>query len=247
MKKLKDKVAIVTGATSGIGLGIVEEFAKEGAKVVFCGRREETGKEIESRLKEAGHDVTFVRADVTVDSDLENLVEKTLEIHGRIDSLVNNAGILRNYSLLEMDMKRDYDDVFNINVRSYFLAIKLVSPVMVEQGKGEIINIASIGGLGGSPMLTSYGSSKAAVINMTKGAAKELASQGVRVNAIAPGIIYSEMMPRGTEFTEYALAATPMGRGGEPEEIGRVAVFLASDDSSFVTGSTIAVDGGASA
>jgi len=245
MGKLKDKVALVTGATAGIGLGIVEVFVEEGAKVVFCGRREEKGKSIEADLRSKGYDVTFVKADMTKGEDVKRLFDQTISTYGKLDILVNNAGIMKMSPMTEMDVEKDWDTVINLNLRSYFVASQYAAKLM---GPGSsIINIASIGGLAGAPMLASYGASKAGVISLTKTCGVELAPKGIRTNAILPGTIYSEMMPREAEFTKSTLSMIPMGRGGEPREIGTVAAFLASEEASYICGTTIVVDGGMTA
>jgi len=245
MGKLQGKVAIVTGATSGIGQGIVEVYVEEGAKVIFCGRREELGNSIEADLRAKGYDVTFVKADMSKDEDIKNLFDKTIEIYGKVDILVNNAGILRMLPMIEMDVEKDWDSVINLNLRSYFVASQYAAKLM---GPGSaIINIASIGGLSGAPMMASYGASKAAVISLTRTCGKELAPKGIRTNAILPGTIFSEMMPREGEFTKSTMNMIPMGRGGEPREIGTVAAFLASEEASYICGTSIVVDGGMTA
>jgi NAD(P)-dependent dehydrogenase (short-subunit alcohol dehydrogenase family) len=239
--KLQNKIAIVTGATAGIGLGIVEVFVTEGVKVVFCGRRDEKGKSIEADLRARGYDATFVKADMTRDDNIKNLFDTAVKTYGKVDILVNNAGIMKMSPMTEMDVEKDWDSVINLNLRSYFVASQYAAKLM---GPGSsIINIASIGGLAGCPMLASYGASKAAVISLTKTCGVELAPKGIRTNAILPGTIFSEMMPRDGEFTKATLARIPMGRGGEPKEIGTVAAFLASEEASYVCGTTIVVDG----
>lgn len=245
MGKLQDKIAIVTGATAGIGQGVVECFLKEGAKVVFCGRREDKGKEIEAQLRAKGYEVSFVRADMTVLTDIENLFQFTMKTYGALDILVNNAGVLKQFSISTMNIESDLDQVLALNLKSYFVATKYAANEM--KNGGAIVNIASVGGLGGCPNLSSYGATKAGVLSLTKSMAKELATKGIRTNAICPGTIFSEMMPRDGEFTGQTLSMIPMGRGGEPREIGTVAVFLASEDSSYVTGTHIVVDGGMTA
>lgn len=242
MGKLDSKVAIVTGATAGIGLGIVECFVEEGAKVVFCGRREEKGLEIQNELKAKGYDVHFVKADMSNLADVENLFAEAQRVYGGLDILVNNAGILKMFSIETMDIENDYDAVMNLNLKSYFVATKFAINNM--KNGGSIINIASIGGLSGAPHLASYGASKAATLSLTRSTAGEVAARGIRVNSICPGTIFSEMMPRDGEFTAMTLAKIPMGRGGEVREIGTVATFLAGPDSSYVTGAHIVVDGG---
>lgn len=225
----------------------MECFCEEGAKVVFCGRREEKGKAIEKQVRDAGYDAVFVKADMCVTEDVEHLIAETKKNYGTIDILVNNAGVLCNFDILNMDTEKDYDRVFDTNVKSYFIATKLAANVMADKGSGVIINTASIGGLSGGANVASYCASKAAVINFTRAMAKELGPKGIRTNSIAPGLIYSEMMPKGAPFTEMALSGIPLGRGGEPEEIGKAAVFLASDDAAFINGANLVIDGGASA
>ena len=245
MGKLQGKVAIITGATSGIGNGIVECFLEEGAKVVFCGRREEKGRTIEKGLREKGFDTTFVRADMTNSEDVANLFETAVNTYGKLDILVNNAGVLKSFEVADMDVESDLDQVISLNLRSYFVATKFAANAMKDGG--AIVNVASIGGLAGAPHLSSYGATKAGVLSLTRSMAKELAPKKIRTNAICPGTIFSEMMPRDAEFTQATLSTIPMGRGGEPREIGTVAVFLASEDASYVTGASIVVDGGMTA
>lgn len=245
MGKLEGKVALVTGATAGIGQGIVEVFASEGAKVAFCGRREEKGKALEADYRAKGYDVTFIQADMTKDEDVAALFAAVQEAYGRLDIHVNNAGIMKMKPMLAMDVAADWDSVIALNLRSYFVATQYAAKAMTEGG--AIVNIASIGGLAGCPMIASYGASKAAVISLTKTSGVELAPMGIRVNAILPGTIFSEMMPRDGEFTAATIASIPLGRGGEPKEIGAAAAFLASSEASYITGTTLIVDGGMTA
>lgn len=245
MGKLTGKVAIVTGATSGIGEGITRCFASEGAQVIFCGRREEKGKTIEAAIRADGGDVTFVKADVTIREDIEKILKTAQDTYGGVDILVNNAGTLPMFNILEMDIAKHYDDVMALNLRAYFETTSIIGR-QLRRG-GAIVNLASIGGLSGTPGMSTYGASKAAVLSLTRSSAKELAAMGIRVNAICPGTIFSEMMPRDGEFTKGTISLIPLGRGGEPEEIGKVALFFASDDSSYVTGAHLVVDGGMTA
>lgn len=242
MGKLDGKVAIVTGATAGIGEGVVNVYLEEGAKVVFCGRREDKGKAIEEGLKAKGYDCLFVKADMTKEEDIANLFDVTVKTYGKLDILVNNAGVLKNFELETMDVERDFDQVMNLNLRAYVVATKYAVQAFAEAG--SIVNMASIGAFGGAPHMFSYAASKAAVVSFTKSMAKELAPKNIRVNAICPGTIFSEMMPKDGEFTAQTLTMIPMGRGGEPREIGTVAAFLASAEASYVDGTTIVVDGG---
>ena len=242
MGKLNGKVAVVTGATAGIGVGVTTVMAEEGAKVVFCGRRMEKGKEIEAELKGKGLEVLFVQADMTNEADIANLFDTAVKTWGKVDILVSNAGVLKNFNLTTMDIEKDFDQVMALNLRAYVVATKYA--VNTFQGGGNIINMASIGAFGGAPNMFSYAASKAAVVSFTKSMAKELADKQIRVNAICPGTIFSEMMPKDGEFTKATLTMIPMGRGGEPREIGTVAAFLASEEASYVDGTTIVVDGG---
>lgn len=242
-KRLENKVVIITGATSGIGKASVELFAEEGGKIVFAARREEKGKAIEADLRGKGYEVTFIQADVTVTADLENLVKATLDKHGRIDVLFNNAGVSIFKRFEELTMG-DYDKIMNLNIRGCFEACKLVLPHMIKQGGGSIVNTSSIGGVVGSPLLTAYNASKGAVHLFTKGLAAEVAEHKVRVNALMPGLTLTEMTAGSDEFMEIASAGIPMKRAADPREIAYGALFLASDESSFMTGSQLIMDGG---
>lgn len=243
--RLKDKVAIITGATSGIGWATAVLFVKEGAKVVFAGRRDEKGKVLEEELKNLGGDVLFVKTDVTKKSDLDRLVKKTIDCFGRIDILVNNAGILTEYAFTDMDEEKDFDEIFNVNVKSYFLLTQKVLPYMLKQKKGAIVNTSSIGGEVGVPMHASYSASKGAVKMFTRSLAIEYANQGIRINSIMPGLTNSDMVPVGGEFEQMAVKLVPMGRAASPEEIAPGVLFLASDEASFCTGIHLIIDGGA--
>ena len=242
MGKLTNKTAIVTGATSGIGKGIVIRFAEEGAKVVFCGRRKETGDRIAEELKGKGYDVLFVQADMTKLADVEKLFQVTIDTYGKLDIFVNNAGMMAQFAIEDMDIEKDLDRVLDLNLKSYFVTTKYCAKVM--KAGATIINVASVGGIGATPYLPTYGATKAGVLSLTKSMAKELGPRGIRTNAISPGTIYSEMMQKDSEFTKQSLQLIPLGRGGEPSEIGAVAAFLASDDASYINGANIVVDGG---
>jgi NAD(P)-dependent dehydrogenase (short-subunit alcohol dehydrogenase family) len=243
-KRLDGKIAIVTGATSGIGEAVVKLFAKEGAKVVFAARRTDKGEELEKKFRATGGDVTFIRTDVTKIDDIKNLVAKTIELYGQIDVLVNNAGILRKYDSTNMDEERDFDEVFNTNVKSYFLLSKEVIPHMLKKGKGSIINTASVGSEIAVPFHASYSASKGAIRQFTKSLAVEYAKGGIRVNAVLPGLTRSEMVPEGGDFEINVLSSVPMGRSATSEEIAMGFLFLASDEASYCTGTLLIMDGG---
>lgn len=241
--RLAGKVAVITGATSGIGKASVKLFAEEGAKVVFAGRREEKGKAVEEELTTLGMDVTFVKADITVSEDRANLISTAVDTYGRIDILFNNAGISipKRFEDLTMD---EYDQIMDLNMRSYFAVCKLVVPLMVINGGGSIINTSSAGGIVGSPLMTPYNASKGAVRLFTKGLAAEVAEQNIRVNALMPGLTATEKKTGGDEFMALAAAGIPMKRAADPKEIAYGALFLASDESSYMTGSELIIDGG---
>lgn len=239
--RLENKVAIVTGASSGIGLATVKKFVAEGAKVIMADINEEAGNKI---AQELGLD--FIKTDVSKTADIERMVKTCLDKFGRVDILVNNAGIYRTYNLHEMS-EEDWDTVLNVNLKSVFLSSKRVIPEMFKQGKGKIINIASIAGLVGFAQSGAYCASKGGIIALTKEMALEYASKKINVNCIAPGVIKTAMTkdmitdPTTKQFLE---SSTPYPRLGEPEDIAMAAVYLASDESDFVNGEVLVVDGG---
>jgi len=243
MGRLDGKVAIITGATSGIGEASTELFAKEGAKVVFAGRRADRGEPIEKRLRGQGLDVTFVATDVCKLEDLENLVKKTLDTYGKIDILFNNAG-LSGYQLFLDTPREKADAILNTNYRSMYRLCRLVAPVMIEQGTGgKIINTSSIGGMVGAPTLVAYCGSKGAVRLFTKALAKELGEYGIRVNSLHPGGTDTEMVADMPGFSKDS-APNSIGRPAQPIEMAYGALFLASDESSYMTGGELLLDGG---
>jgi len=246
-KRLDGQVAIVTGATSGIGEAIVELYASEGAKVVFAGRRLDKGQALEKKVSGNGGDVLFVQTDVNKLADLKNLVAKALQKYGKIDILVNNAGVGAHYDSEMLDEEKDYDFVMDTNVKSYFVLTREVLPHMVKNNKGSIINTSSVAGVVGLPNAASYSASKGAVNQFTKTLALEYASRGIRVNAVLPGLTTSEMVPEGSDFEKNVLPSVPMGRAASSEEMARTFVFFASEDSSYCTGALLVVDGGLTA
>lgn len=245
--RLESKVAIVTGATSEIGRAIAVLFVKEGAKVVFAGRKEQNGLELEKELKAMDGEALFVRTDVTKTEDLQYLVNFTVQKFGRIDVLVNNAGIVTPNAATDFDEIRDYEDIFNVNVKSYLIMCREVLPYMIKQQKGSIINTSVVGGEMAAFGIESYAASKGAIKAFTRSLAGEYADQGVRVNSIMPGLTNSDMVPAGSDTEKRAAQTIPMGRVASPEEIAYGFVYFASDESSFCTGSNLIIDGGAAA
>ena len=244
--RLKGKVALIGGGTSGIGLASVELFAAEGAKVAFSGLGPDIGREVEARIREKGQVATYIEADFYQKEDMERLVKTTVELYGTIDVLLNNAATATRFNLHEMDLDRDYYPVFELNVKSYFILTQLALPYMMKQHSGSIINISSISGQDGSPKLSIYAASKGAVNQMTRSIAQEYAAYNIRCNAIAPGMTYTAKMIRGSIYAKNSLAVVPLGRGGEPIELANAALFFASDECTYCTGAILNVDGGQS-
>jgi 3-oxoacyl-[acyl-carrier protein] reductase len=242
--KLKDKVAIITGAGQGIGKEIALTFAKEGAKVVVT---DITGKEKEvaEEIKKMGREAIAVKVDVSKMEDAKKMAKETLKTFGRIDILVNNAGIYPFKLFVEMT-ESDWDKVINVNLKGTFNCTKAVVETMIKQKYGKIINITSIAGtVVGFLQLTHYCASKAGITGFTRALALELAPYGINVNAIAPGPIETPgTQALGKEAYENFKKAIPIGRWGKPEDIASLAVFLASDESSNITGQVIVSDGG---
>lgn len=243
---LKDKVAIVTGSSNGIGREIAYVYAANGAKVVvnypFPGSRE-NAERVVSEIKAKGGEAVAIEADVSNFEASKMLIAKTVEILGRLDVLVNNAGITKDMLLLRMT-EEEFDKVLNVNLKGVFNCTKHATRMMMKTG-GSIINMTSVVGINGNIGQANYSASKAGVIGFSKSVAKEFASKNIRVNAIAPGFIVSNMTDKLAEnIKENVLRAIPLGRFGNTQEVANVALFLASDLSSYVTGEVIKVDGG---
>jgi len=244
----QNKVVLITGATSGIGKVSALAFGKAGAKVIVSGRREAEGQAVVAEIKAAGGEATFVKADVAVEADVVALVAKTVATYGRIDIAFNNAGVELTGPIVNAT-EADYRRVFDINVWGVITSMKHEIPVMLKQGGGVIINTSSVAGHVGMAGASIYVASKHAVEGLTKAAALEYAKQGIRVNAVAPAAIETDMMNRFTgggneEALSYMRSLHPVGRLGRSEEIANPVLFLASDAASFITGTSLKVDGG---
>ena len=245
MDKLRDKVAIVTGGARGIGGAIAVAFAAEGADVVIADRLgEDIAAPVVSQIEVAGRKALFVSADVSDEEQVRAMVDRAYEEFGDVDILVNNAGVVSQQFFHELSVA-EFDRVLGINLRGVFLCIRFVLPHMLERGSGSVINVASqLGQIGGTEMVH-YSASKAGVIGLTKALAREVSTKGIRVNAIAPGPILTDMMAEETEeWAAQKLSELPIGRFGEAYEVAPTAVFLASDDSSYFVGQTLCPNGG---
>jgi len=242
---LEGKKAIVTGGSRGIGLEIVKKFLSEGASVYFMDLIEsEAMGDFQALAKETGASVTFKKTDVSSEEEVTRVVKEILEVSGGIDVLVNNAGITRDGLIFRMPVE-NWEMVLKINLTSAFLLSKHLAMAMMKRKTGSIVNMASVVGIGGNPGQTNYSASKAGLIGFTKSLAKEVAARGVRVNAVAPGYIDTEMTQKlNDQAREAMLSQVPMGRPGTPEEVAKAVLFLASDLASYITGRVIQIDGG---
>ncbi|MCK9603657.1 MAG: 3-oxoacyl-[acyl-carrier-protein] reductase [Candidatus Omnitrophica bacterium] len=241
---LKDKVALVTGGARGIGRAIALALAREGADIVIGDVNKEEAAKSCLEIESLGRKTLALGMDVTDYANVEDAVNKILDKFGKVDILVNNAGITKDNLLLRMN-QADWDAVLNVNLKGTFNCIKAVSRPMIKQRTGRIISIASIIGIIGNPGQANYAASKAGIIALTKTAAKELASRNINVNAIAPGFIQTEMTAKLPEDLKNKMKeAIPLDRFGSPDDVAAACLFLASGDSSYITGQTIVVDGG---
>ena len=249
MEDFKEKTAIVTGATSGIGRAVAVKLAAEGARVAAVGRNQEKLTALQGEIEQAGGTIEIIRADVTNESAPQKIVETTVENFGQIDILINAAGIIGN-GTIENTALEAWDEMMNINVRSVFLLMQKAVPFL-EQTKGNIVNVSSVSGLRAFPGVLAYCVSKAAVDQLTRCVSLELAPKRIRVNAVNPGVVVTELHKRGgmndenyTAFLEKSTQTHPLGRVGTADEVADLILFLASEKAGWITGVTYSIDGG---
>jgi 3-oxoacyl-[acyl-carrier protein] reductase len=242
--RLKDKVALITGGARGIGRAIALLFAKEGADIAIADINIKEAEKTSQEIAALGRRSLALELDVTASKKVEEAINKILDKLGKVDILVNNAGITKDNLILRMS-EQEWDAVLAVNLKGTFNCTKALAKVMIKQRSGRIINIASIIGMIGNPGQSNYSASKAGIIALTKTTAKELSSRNITVNAVAPGFIQTEMTAGLPEdLKQKMLAAIPLGKFGSPEDVAGVCLFLASEDSGYITGQTIVVDGG---
>jgi len=248
---LSGQVALVTGAAAGIGRATALAFAREGIKVVVSDVDEAGGEGTVEQIRAADGEARFIRCDVTREAEVRALLEGTLAAYGRLDYAFNNAGIEIEKGKLADGSEAEFDAIMGVNVKGVWLCMKHQIPVMLAQGGGAIVNTASIAGLGAAPKMSIYAASKHAVIGLTKSAAIEYAKKKVRINAVCPAVIDTDMYRRAYQAdprkAEFAVAAHPIGRVGKVEEIAAAVLYLCSDAAGFTTGIALPVDGGATA
>ncbi|MEN9870874.1 MAG: hypothetical protein RLZZ171_1862 [Cyanobacteriota bacterium] len=248
MMNFSGKVAIITGGSSGIGRAAAIAYAQQGANVVIASRRVIEGEETVKIIKDAGGEAFFIQTDVIQESDVKAMVDKTVEVFGRLDIAFNNAGAYGENPSLSEQLDSEYDRIMNVNVRGVWLSMKHEIAQMQSQGNGAIVNTSSVLGVVAMPSVPLYTASKYAVEGLTKAAALQYAKSGIRINAVGPGAIATEMFETATggqdEAKAYMAEIHPMGRVGQPSEVANAVLWLSSDDASFTTGETLMVDGG---
>jgi NAD(P)-dependent dehydrogenase (short-subunit alcohol dehydrogenase family) len=248
-QRFENRVAVVTGAAAGIGKSTALAFAEQGATVIVADIDERAGEAVAEEIRTAGGVARFIRCDVTSDADVEAMVALAVNDYGRLDFAFNNAGIEIEHSKLADGNESEFDRIMDVNVKGVWRCMKHQIPAMLARGEGAIVNTASIAGLGAAPKMSIYSASKHAVIGLTKSAAVEYAKKGIRVNAVCPAVIDTDMFRRAAESdprkAEYAAAMHPVGRLGKPEEIAGAVLYLCSDEAAFTTGVALPLDGGA--
>ncbi len=244
MKRLNNKIAIITGGAQGIGKATVEKFVKEGAAVTIWDVDDKKGKEFTSQLKANGFNVFFKKVNVTNTKEIKEAVREVIERFGRIDILINNAGITKDSTLKKMTNEQ-WQQVIDVNLTGVFNCTQAVASIMLEQGTGKIINASSVVGLYGNFGQTNYAATKSGIIGMTKVWARELGRKGINVNAIAPGFIETEMVKKmPPNVVKIMKEKTPLGRIGTTDDIANAYLFLASEEANYINGAVLSVDGG---
>ena len=248
-KQFAGKVAFVTGATSGIGHACAMAFAAAGAKVICVGRKEEALRDVEKEIREAGSEALTIQADLAREDEAERAVQHAIGGFGGIDVLVNAAGHISSGTIENTSLEA-WDEMMNVNVRAAFVLMQKALPSLIER-RGNIVNVSSVTGLRAFPGVLAYCVSKAALDQLTRCASLELAAKGVRVNAVNPGVVVTQIHKRGgmseeayAAFLEHSKSTHPLGRTGRPEEIASLVLYLASEDASWITGATYSIDGG---
>jgi NAD(P)-dependent dehydrogenase (short-subunit alcohol dehydrogenase family) len=246
--EFRDKVVLVTGGSYGIGRAAAIGFARKGAKVSIADLDVERGQETLRSIKEAGGEAIFVKTDVSLEEDVKAMVEKTIQTYGKLDCAFNNAGIHKQFVSTIDFSAEDWEEMINVNLKSVWLCMKYEIPQMLKQGKGSIVNTSSAAGLVGAPSNPAYPASKHGVVGITKSTALEFARKGIRVNCVCPGPTRTGMnealVATNPEIVKAMDQKVPMGRIGEPEEVAAAAIFLCSDEASYITGHALPVDGG---
>ena len=248
-QRLANKVALVTGASSGIGRAASVAFAREGAKVVLASRNKESTLQTLRMIEECGGEGIFVRTDVSVAKDVENLIQTTLETYGQLDCAFNNAGLSGPVGPLFQLTEQDFQQVIDVNLKGMWLCLKYELPAMLAQGGGSIVNMASVAGLLGSVGTAAYTASKHGVVGLTKVAALEYAKSNMRINVVCPSVIdntviIDQLKETNPQVYQYLLGTHPIGRIGQPEEVANAVVWLCSDEATFITGVAFPIDGG---
>jgi NAD(P)-dependent dehydrogenase (short-subunit alcohol dehydrogenase family) len=242
------KAVLITGGAYGIGRAAALGFARKGAKVVVADLDVKNGEETVRRIKEAGGEAVFVKANVSQEADVESMVKKTVETYGRLDCAFNNAGIHKVFVSTIDFTQADWNEIIDVNLKSVWLCMKYEIPQMLKQGKGAIVNTSSAAGLIAAPSNPAYPASKHGVVGLTKSTAIEFARRGIRVNCVCPGPtrtgMHDSLVAVSPEIVEMMNTKVPMGRIGEPEEVAAAALWLCSDEASYITGHALPVDGG---
>lgn len=249
-KRFEDRVVMITGGTTGIGQAVAIAFAKEGAKVVVSGRRAETGNKVVEEIKNIGGEAVFCRADVSKTEDIKNLVNFTLDKYGKLDHAFNNAGVLPITKKFTEMTEEDYDFVMDVDLKGVFLSMKYELEYMEKVGKGTIVNTTSVAGVIADPGMAPYVAAKHGVVGLTKAAGIEYIEKGIRINALAPGLVETPMTKvwlDDPDFRAVVHGQTPIHRHARPEEMAGMVLFLSSDEATFCAGQVYIVDGGQTA